>query len=137
MSHPDLAAVATAIAGPNPIVADVAFSPEGVQTVTINLPGVAEAGRTVVINSRPPSPEAGGDDEMSDLTNDLAGRVGRLEGSLNGISRDIGSIQSDMKHVATKSWILVGVITVLVSILGAAWLMVQQYLSPILQHLPH
>lgn len=67
---------------------------------------------------------------------DLAGRVGRIEAAITTITADVGALRADMKHVATKTWVLGGVAAVLVAILGAAWWMVQQYLGPILQALP-
>lgn len=72
---------------------------------------------------------------------DLAGRVGRIETSITAITADVSSLKSDMKHVATKTWILWGVVVTLLGVFGSvfggiAWL-VQQYLGPIMTKLPH
>lgn len=75
---------------------------------------------------------------MSDaMTSDLATRVGRLEGAVMKMSGDIGSIQAEMKHVATKTWVLGGVVAVMLTVAAAGWWMVQQYLGPILRGLGH
>jgi hypothetical protein len=100
MIQPDVAA--TVSVGPPPVIADVHFDPNGVQTVTVNLPGVRAGGRTITINSMAPT-TIGGDDQMSD--NDLLARVGRLESSVTTIAVDLSAVKTDMKHVATKSWI--------------------------------
>ncbi len=70
-------------------------------------------------------------------------RIDRLDHVVELIGADItdvkvsiGKIETQMGHVATKTWVLIGVVAVMASIIGAAWWMVQQYLGPILAHLP-
>jgi hypothetical protein len=41
-------------------------------------------------------------------------------------------LEERMKHLATKSWVLGGVVAVLSSIVGGLWWVVQQYLAPLL-----
>ncbi|HEV7775343.1 MAG TPA: hypothetical protein VGO76_00625 [Luteibacter sp.] len=61
--------------------------------------------------------------------------VERIDADLTGIKVSIGKIEAEMKHVATKTWVLLGALAVMVTVLGAAWWVAQQYLQPILQGL--
>jgi len=72
---------------------------------------------------------------MSD-TADLTRRVGDLEKKVGEIAVSVGELRTEMKHVATKTWVFSGVVLTLVTVIGAAWWMAQQYLGPILQGLP-
>jgi hypothetical protein len=65
----------------------------------------------------------------------MEARIAKLEDHVGTIREDVATIKERLKHVATKAWILGGVIAVLLAILGAMWWMAQQYLGPILQHI--
>lgn len=68
---------------------------------------------------------------------DLLRRVGNLEQSGTQIRERLSTIEERLSHTATKAWVMGGAIVVLIAILGGFWWMAQQYLGPILQHLPH
>lgn len=62
--------------------------------------------------------------------------VERIDADLTSIKVSAGKIETQMTHVATKTWIMAAVIIVLVAILGSvggglAWV-AQQYLAPLL-----
>lgn len=68
---------------------------------------------------------------------DLLRRVGNLEQSGTQIRERLSTIEERLSHTATKAWVMGGAIVVLIAILGGFWWMAQQYLGPILRHLPH
>lgn len=138
MSQPDLAAIATAIAGPAPLVVDLGQDPGGVQTITINLPGVTEAGRTILIKSKSQHFEADGDGEMSDpLTNDLAGRVGRLEGDVSNIRADVAGIKERLSHMPTNAALWKAVAISSGAVIAAMWALIQFMAKPWIENLFH
>jgi hypothetical protein len=81
-------------------------------------------------NGNPP-----GDEQMSARVDRLDRVCERIEGDISTLKVDVGSIKTELPHLATKTWILGGVITVLIGIVLACWWAAQQYLGPILQHL--
>ncbi|UPG93121.1 hypothetical protein [Luteibacter aegosomatissinici] len=87
----------------------------------------------------------------------MAARVAKLEADIDHIKTDVADTRADVRHiaskvgelatkvdvieertmhVATKTWVLSGVIVVLITILSACGWAVQQYLGPILAKLP-
>jgi hypothetical protein len=125
MSHPDISATIS-LGGPLPVIADRYFDPNGIQTVTVNLPGVLEGGRTITINSRPPQ-GADGDDEMAD--SDLLGRVGRLETNVSAMTADVASMKEKLTHMPTKLWIAGWGLLGLVATVGVLWRIVAALLD--------
>ncbi|WP_077445388.1 hypothetical protein [Rhodanobacter sp. C05] len=66
---------------------------------------------------------------------DMLARIAQLEQHCSDLRVDVATIKERLNHVATKAWIMGGVVIVLLGILGGVWWMAQQYLGPILQHL--
>lgn len=65
----------------------------------------------------------------------IESRVDRLTDQLADLRTDVATSTERLSHVATKAWVLGGLVATLLTIIGAAWWMAQQYLGPILQHL--
>jgi hypothetical protein len=65
----------------------------------------------------------------------MEARIAKLEDHVGKLREDVATGTERLKHVATKAWVMGGVIIVLLGILGAVWWMAQQYLAPILAHL--
>lgn len=72
--------------------------------------------------------------QMADLSGgpDMA-TLKELEGRVRTVETDVTAIKTDMKHVATKTWVLLGVVSVLIAVIGGGWWIVQQYLAPLLR----
>ena len=70
---------------------------------------------------------------MSDFQ-ELSRRVGVIENDVKSVLGRLGRIEERLSHVATKAWVLAGVVTTLVAIIGGfLWLSKQLVLS----HLSH
>lgn len=66
---------------------------------------------------------------------DIRTQVRDISNKIGEVATKLGVMEERTKHVATKAWVLAGVIVVLLSILGACWWAAQQYLQPILAKL--
>jgi hypothetical protein len=60
-------------------------------------------------------------------------RFGRLESSVTSIAATLSRLEEKVQHGASKAWVLGGVTTVLLSVIGAGWWLTQQYLPAALK----
>ncbi len=67
---------------------------------------------------------------------DMEARVSRLEEHVGKLREDVATIKERLSHTATKTWVLGGVVAVLVAVIGGFWWITQQYLIPILHAHP-
>lgn len=67
----------------------------------------------------------------------MEARIAKLEETMSVVRERLATIENQLKHVATKTWVLGGVVAVMATVIGAAWWMAQQYLGPILRGLGH
>lgn len=66
---------------------------------------------------------------------DIRAQLRDVVGKIGDIATKVGVVEERTAHVATKAWVLGGVVVVLLSVLGAFWWATQQYLAPILAKL--
>lgn len=64
---------------------------------------------------------------------DILSRLSSVERTLSDVRVDVGSVKTQLQHVATKTWIFGGVIAVLVGLIGGFWWIAQQFLIPLLK----
>lgn len=60
-------------------------------------------------------------------------RLGRLESSFTSVAATLSRLEEKVQHGASKAWVLGGVTTVLLSVIGAGWWFTQQYLPAVLK----
>lgn len=60
-------------------------------------------------------------------------RLGRLESSFTSMAATLSRLEEKVQHGASKAWVLGGVTTVLLSVIGAGWWFTQQYLPAVLK----
>ena len=66
---------------------------------------------------------------------DTRAQVRIIANKVGGIANKVDVMEERTRHVATKAWVLSGVVVVLVTIIGACGWAAQQYLGPILARL--
>lgn len=119
--------------------AAIDVSPQGAwnstpPTFTRNGPNTAElainyygGGTRVVFQSVPSE----GPNKMNE--SDILSRLGSVERTLGDVRTDVAAIKNQVSHVATRAWVLGGVITSLLMVGGALIWVVQQYLGPLMK----
>jgi hypothetical protein len=76
--------------------------------------------------------------DVNHLKTDMAdtrAQVRNIANKVGGIANKVDVMEERTRHVATKAWVLSGVVVVLVTIIGACGWAAQQYLGPILARL--
>lgn len=60
-------------------------------------------------------------------------RFGHLESSVSSMAATLIRLEEKIQHGASRAWVLGGVTTVLLSVIGAGWWLTQQYLPAVLK----
>ncbi|MGJ8517972.1 hypothetical protein LMG33810_002331 [Carnimonas sp. LMG 33810] len=77
--------------------------------------------------------------------NNLEQRVFKMEDTLGDARDRLKEVEIDVKHIKTNmvtkgqvaGWALVGLLSLLGSVVGGLWWVIQQYLAPMLHAMPH
>lgn len=85
---------------------------------------------TIIRMLQPASMSSG--EPMTDFT-DIKQDIRELRNSVSNLGSRVTGVETQLQHVATKTWILTGTLFVTVAIIGGFWWVAQQYLAPLLQ----
>ncbi|WP_435632949.1 hypothetical protein [Carnimonas bestiolae] len=115
--------------------------PSGFGVAQSDLSWRSSDGNTRCIILRTASSGGSGGSDM----NNLEQRVFKMEDTLGDARDRLKEVEIDVKHIKTNmvtkgqvaGWALVGLLSLLGSVVGGLWWVIQQYLAPMLHAMPH